>query len=190
MKFSSQQASRLRKLSGTTKLETVLRKVTRFLAKLGIPHWVVGGLAVQEHGYFRTTKDINIVVPNAKEVREKLLAHGFVKDPKSRITVIDPSGVEVDVLQGGEKPTGQEKLPLPMPTKVSSEPLVLPLDALIEAKLATGRAQDIADTVQLIKKNSLPRDYRVNGAVLSDYEDAWDTAAAEQAAEGLMREPE
>lgn len=188
MKLSSQGASRFRKLSGTAKLETVLRKVTRLLARLGIPHWVVGGIAVQEHGYFRTTKDIDIVVPDAKEVMEKLIAHGFAKDPKSRITVLDPSGVEVDVLQGGERPTGQEKLPLPIPTQVSTSPQILPLNVLIETKLATGRAQDFADTVQLIKKNSLPKKYSVHGAVRADYEDAWETAMAEQAAEGLMRD--
>lgn len=63
------------------------------------------------------------------------------------------------------------------------------MDALIEAKLATGKVQDFSDTVQLIKKNSLPREYGVDAAVRADYEDAWSTATAEQAAERLMREP-
>lgn len=111
MKLSSQGAIRIRELSGTAELETVLRKVTRLLADLGIPHWVVGGIAVQEHGYFRMTTDVDIVVPDAKQVREELLAHGFAKDPKSRITMIDASGAKVDVFQAGEKPTGREKLP-------------------------------------------------------------------------------
>jgi hypothetical protein len=188
--LSSQEASRFRKLSGTTKLETVLRKVTRILAKLGIPHWVIGGMAVQEHGYARFTDDIDIIVPNAKEAREKLLAHKFDQDPESRITVTGPSGVKVDVLQGGDRPVGSGKLPLPMPTSVSFEPQILPLDALIETKLTAGRSQDIADTVQLIKKNSLPKEYGVDATVRADYEHAWSTAMAEQTAEWPMREPE
>jgi hypothetical protein len=185
MKLSSQEARKFRKLSGTSKLETVLRKVTRFLAKLGIPHLVIGGIAVQEHGYYRATRDVDIVVPDAKQVREALLAHGFSPDPKSRITVIDPSGIEVDVLQGGDEPVGGAKLPLPMPTEVSPEPQVVPLDALIETKLSAGRSQDITDVVQLIKKNSLPREYSVNAVVRANYEHAWSTATAEQAA-GLI----
>ena len=165
--LSSQEARHLRKLTGTSRLETVLRRVVRLLARHCIPHFVIGGIAVQEHGYCRTTLDIDIVVPNADEVR-RLLAHGFP---------------EVKVFQGGEKM-------LPVPAEVSSEPQILPLNVLIGAKLATGRAQDFADAVELIKKNSLPKEYIVSSVVRADYEDAWSTAMAEQAAERLMREPE
>jgi hypothetical protein len=182
------EASLLRKLSGSTELEKTLRKAVKTLAKSGIPHLVGGGFAVQEHGYARFTKDVDLIVSDAGAAREALLASGFAEDPESRIAVVDPSGVEVDVLQGGEKPTGQERLPLPVPTRVSSEPQILPLDALVEAKLSVGRAQDFADVVQLVKANSLPRSYAVDPAVKLDYEEAWDTAAAEQAAEGLAGE--
>jgi hypothetical protein len=42
--------------------------------------------------------------------------------------------------------------------------------------------------VELIKANSLPREYSVDAAVKLDYEEAWQAAAAETAAEGLVGE--
>jgi hypothetical protein len=184
-----QEAHLLRKVSGSTALEKVLRKAVKILAQHGIPHSVGGGYAVQERGYPRFTKDVDIIVPNVAEARQKLLMSGFEKSPNSPIAVIDPgSKVEIDLLPGGGKPTGHELLPLPMPTQVSDQPMILPLDSLITTKLSVGRAQDFADVVQLIKANSLPREYAVDAAVRTDYEEAWDTAAAEQAAEGLVGE--
>lgn len=176
----------MRKVSGSTALEKTLRKAVKVLASHGIPHWVAGGYAVQEHGYPRFTVDIDIIVPNVKEAREKLSINGFKENQGSSMRVTDRvSNVEIDLLPGGKKlsPTA---LPLPMPTQVSEEPLILPLASLINVKLSAGRAQDIADVVQLIKKNSLLRNYAVDPAVKAKYEQAWDTAAAETAADGIV----
>ena len=144
------EARHSRKVSGSTELEKTLRKAVKALAKHGIPHWVARGYAVQEHGYPRFTADVDIIVPNVAEAREKLAARGFRLNPGSAMTVTDrESKVQVDLLPGGKK-VDPGPLTLPMPTAVSAEPQILPLVRVVAAKLSTGRAQDFAVVVQLI----------------------------------------
>jgi hypothetical protein len=57
----------LRETAGTSGLEQTLRSAVAILAHYEIPHLVVGGLAVQEHGYFRVTIDADLVVPDVQE---------------------------------------------------------------------------------------------------------------------------
>lgn len=178
----------MRRVSGSTELEKTLRKAVKALAQHGIPHWVTEGFAVQERGYPRFTADVDIIVPNVAEAREKLANGGFRKNPGSSMTITDrESKVEIDLLPDGKR-VDAGPLPLPMPANVSDQPQILPLDVLISSKLSVGRAQDFADVVQLIKKNFLQHDLAVNAAVRANYEKTWDTAAAEQAAEGLAGE--
>jgi hypothetical protein len=54
----------LRENTGTSGLEQTLRHAIEILAHHGVPHLVVGGLAVQEHGYSRVTIDCDLVVPD------------------------------------------------------------------------------------------------------------------------------
>jgi hypothetical protein len=57
----------LRETTGTNHVAETLRRAVECLAHWDIPHWVVGGLAVQEHGYYRVTIDVDIVVPDVLE---------------------------------------------------------------------------------------------------------------------------
>jgi hypothetical protein len=187
LKFQ-QNAQHLRKVSGSTELEHALRKVVKVLAQHGIPHLVGGGFAVQERGYARFTEDLDVIVPNFATAQKILLVNGFDKSTKSRVAVVDrDSGVKIDLLCGGET-VGLGSLPLPMPAHVSAEPQILAIDMLISLRLSAGQAQDFADVVELIKANSLPKEYQVDAAVKLDYEEAWQAAAAETAAEGLVGE--
>ncbi len=57
---------------------------SRCCAHHGVPHLVVGGLAVQEHGYFRVTLDCDLVVPDVLDATELLtadLSGPFVRVP-------------------------------------------------------------------------------------------------------------
>jgi hypothetical protein len=187
LKFQ-RNAQHLRKVSGSTELEHTLRKVATVLAQHGVPHLVGGGFAVQEHGYARFTEDLDVIIPNFATAQKILLANGFDKSAKSSVDVVDrDSGVDIHLLRGGEK-MGLAHLPLPMPVQASAEPQILPIDMLISLKLSAGRAQDFADVVELIKANSLPKEYLVDTAAKLDYEEAWQVAAAETAAEGLVGE--
>jgi hypothetical protein len=47
---------------GTADVQVALHRITRQLADLGIPYAVCGGLAVNAHGYQRTTVDVDLLV--------------------------------------------------------------------------------------------------------------------------------
>ncbi|MBV9304743.1 MAG: hypothetical protein JOZ45_01305 [Acidobacteriaceae bacterium] len=175
-----EQAAFLRKSSGSTNIEKTLLKALKVLKLFGIPHYVCGGFAVQEHGYPRFTVDVDVIVPDVGFAREKLAMNGFQANPGSKMTVTDrETRVEIDLLPGGSK-VDPGPLTLPMPTRVSDKPQILALQSLISAKLSTyigrgiQRAQDYADVVKLIEVNHLPREYNIDPKVQELYHKLWD----------------
>jgi hypothetical protein len=175
-----EQAEFLRESSGSTNIEITLLKALKVLKLFGIPHYVCGGFAVQEHGYPRFTVDVDIIVPDVELAREKLSMNGFRANPGSNMTVTDrETKVEVDLLPGGQR-VDPGPLTLPLPVRVSDEPQVLTLEKLISAKLSTYmgrgivRTQDYADVVELTQANGLPRDYGVDPQVRDLYLEIWD----------------
>jgi hypothetical protein len=175
-----QQAAFLRESSGSTKIETTLLKALKVLKLFNIPHYVCGGFAVQERGYPRFTVDVDIIVPDVESAIEKLSINGFKQNHGSRMTVTDrETKVEVDLRPGGKR-LDPGPLALPVPTHVSDEPQILPLEKLISAKLSTyigrgiDRSQDHADVVQLVKINRLARDFRIDPKVRDEYHKLWD----------------
>lgn len=172
----------LRESLGSTPLMDTARKVASQLAQAGIPHLIVGGLAVQQHGYPRTTVDVDIVVPDVARAREHLSIHGFQEQPGSSMTLKDRANrVEVDLLPGGGS-VGPSILPLPVPTEVSPQPVFISLPGLISQKLSTHarnpkRLRDLADVVELIQRAGLPRKLEVDPAVRADYQRHWDQYA-------------
>jgi len=175
-------ARRIRNVSGTASLEMALLKAVKVLAHHGIPHLVGGGFAVQEHGYYRTTSDLELVVPSMPEAQENLLANSFEKSTDSVSAVIDTdSKVKIKLLPGGGKVFVKDKLDQPMPTEVTEQPKIMSLSELLNTKLSRGWMKDLSDVVQLIKANSLSKKYPVDDIVQTDYEKAWDIAAAEMA---------
>ena len=67
MNVTNQAAYILRENTGTSGLLESARAAASTLAEHGIPHLIVGGLAVQEYGYQRVTIDVDIVVPDVLE---------------------------------------------------------------------------------------------------------------------------
>ena len=65
-----QDAYILRENTGTSGIVETARTAVAVLADHDIPHVIVGGLAVQEHGYPRTTTDVDIIVPDVLEAVE------------------------------------------------------------------------------------------------------------------------
>ena len=189
MEDFNRRAHLIRKASGTSDLEVAMRKAVKVLSAKGIPHLISGGMAVQERGYPRSTIDVDIIVPNIRVALQELLKAGFTQSKDSPNVALDEvTQVEIDLLPGGKRVLPDTPLPLPLPTNVNDEPQIVLLDSLIDIKLSAGRAKDFADVVQLIKANSLQRNYHTNRVVQDEYYEAWDMATAEQAAEGLMGE--
>lgn len=170
----------LRKASGSTDLERTQYKVTQTLATGKIPSLVVGGFAVQEHGYARFTEDIDILVPDVSAAIEWLSIRGFKLNPGSSMTMTDrETKVEVDILPAGGR-VGPGPLSLPDPSQLVLGTAVAPLRQLLEMKLSAyigngiQRIQDLADVTKLILINHLPKDFPMASEVQELYQSTWD----------------
>ena len=179
----------LREHTGTSSLEQTLRSAVEILARHEVPHWVVGGLAVQEHGYFRVTLDADLVVPDVQDAVELLtadLAGPFQRLPNCDDTVKDKrNGVLIHFLPAGQVLRPHCKVPFPFPSRSGTSPFVS-LDKLISLKLDSWsesplrRLKDKADVIELIKALHLPRDLPVDAPIRPLYVETWDALAAER----------
>ena len=180
----------LRENTGTSGLERTLRSALEILAHHGVAHLVVGGLAVQEHGYFRVTIDCDIVVPDVLDAVELLtadLSGPFDRVPDCEDTVKDKrNGVLINLLPAGRVLKSGCKVPFPDPQEAGDEPRFVPLEKLIALKLDSWsnspnrRHKDKTDVIELIKALRLPRELAVDEAVRALYLETWDALAAEE----------
>src|SRR3989442_13197753 len=121
--MSNRDAYVLRENTGTTGVALTAQTAASILAHFDIAHLVVGGIAVQEHGYPRVTIDVAIVVPDVLEAVEWLtadLSGPFVPVAGCRDRVEDRrNGVKIDVLPAGKVLKRGCKVPFPQPTQVT-----------------------------------------------------------------------
>ena len=136
--------------------------VLRDLAKKeGIPIAIIGGLAAIYYGYERNTKDIDVVV--AQQHLDPVIRVA----PRYGIKVIwqDPRGwhkfqydvVRIEIIPEGGKPNREAPTLIPGPKQlgVSEGMEYAKLEGWMETKLSSGRRQDEADVVQVLKKVTL-----------------------------------
>ena len=180
----------LREATGTSGVLESARTAAATLAHYDIPHLIVGGLAVQEHGYARVTIDVDIVVPDVLEAVEFLTASvtgPFFRVPGVQDRVEDRrNGVKIDLLPGGQVLKSGCKVPFPEPSKVAEQPQFISLEQLISLKLDSWsgspvrRHKDKTDVIELIKSSKLPRDLAIAPAVRALYIETWDALQAEK----------
>ena len=180
----------LRENTGTTGIMQTAQAAARVLADYDTPHLIVGGLAVQEHGYPRVTIDVDIVVPDVLEALEVITAR--LDGPFARLgglqdRVVDRrNDVKVKLLPGGRVLRAGCKVPFPLPTRTTKQLQIVSLEDLISLKLDSWassplhRLKDKADVVELINRRSLPRDFKVVPAVAKLYLELWDGLKAER----------
>ena len=144
----------------------VVAAVDRVLAAIDAPAVLGGGWAVWRHGFVgRVTQDMDIVV--AADMLADFLKAATVAGFETYETSTGrwpkllhrDTGIEVDLLPEGERP-GTASRPAPTtirhPTQLGASGSTLryvSLPALVELKLAAGRARDEADVVELIRTN-------------------------------------
>ncbi len=144
----------------------VVAAVDRVLAAIDAPAVLGGGWAVWRHGFVgRVTQDMDIVI--AADVLSDFLKAATVAGFEAYETSTGrwpkllhrDTGIEVDLLPEGERP-GTASRPAPTtirhPTQLGAAGSTLcyiSLQALVELKLAAGRARDEADVVELIRTN-------------------------------------
>ena len=188
--MTDREAYLLRENTGTTGLEQTARAAAEKLAHFEIPHLIVGGLAVQEHGYPRLTLDVDIVVPDVLEAAEFLTAD--VSGPFARVSgvadrLVDRRNqVKIDLLPAGKVLRHGCKVPFPQPKTAADRPQIVCLEDLVSLKLDSWsasplrRLQDKTDVVELIKRRNLARDLAVAEPVQNIYRETWDALNAEK----------
>ena len=181
---TNRDADILRENTGTSGLVESARAAAATLADHDIPHLIVGGLAVQEHGYPRVTIDVDIVVPDVLEAVDFLTASltgPFYRVPGVADRVEDRrNGVFIDLLPAGKVLKRGCKVPFPQPAKATEKLQFIPLEELVSLKLDSSagsplrRHKDKTDVIELITRCKLPRDMAVNPAVRALYVETWD----------------
>jgi hypothetical protein len=144
----------------------VIRAVDHLLKAVGGQAVLGGGWAVWRHGYIgRVTQEVDIVLA-ADRIEDFIRTAGFSgfdvlpqqpgRWPK---LVHKETGIKVDILPEGERPgTASKPAPttLPHPSALGASGVALryiTLPALIELKLAAGRARDESDIIELMRAN-------------------------------------
>lgn len=131
------------------------------------------------HGHERVTKDVDVLLTSEglRTFKERWLGRGWVERfPGSRGMRDVENNVDVDVLLTGGYPGDGKPKPVrfPDPARVAVDvggTEVIELPVLIELKLASGmtapdRPRDFDDVIQLIRANSLPKEF---GALLNPW---------------------
>lgn len=126
--------------------------------KEGIPIAIVGGMAAVRHGYERLTEDLDVVI--GRQHLDTIIRVA----PRYGIKVIwqDPrgwhelqfEGLRIEIVPEGGHPSKHAPTTIPGPRQlgVAEGMGYANLEGWIETKLGSGRRQDQADVVQVLKR--------------------------------------
>lgn len=173
-------------------IHETMRRLCATFAEMNIPFAIAGAMAANAHGHKRTTDDVDILLrqEDLERFKEQWLGRGWVeKFEGSRGFRDATNNVNIDVLVAGDYPGDGLPKPVvfPDPEKVVEQrdeaiPFIS-LKTLLELKLASGisavhRLQDLADVIQLIRVNALPREYaeQLDSYVRSKFAELWTAA--------------
>jgi predicted nucleotidyltransferase len=147
------------------------KKFIELLNENGVKYLVIGGYAVNFHGYPRYTKDIDFWVwlneANVKNLLRALDAFGFGSLGLSAEDFMNPTNVvqlgqapyRIDILSEVEGATFEECFERKRQIEIADTFInFMGIEDLIKAKVGAGRPQDLADAAQLSKlkdKNKL-----------------------------------
>jgi len=160
-------------------LNNTLAELAAKLKHHGIDYVVVGAIALKEHGFYRVTDNIDLVLTAeglAKFNREILGRGGYgiagydqAVPGSSRRLRSYPGGVSIQIMTAGEYPGDGQPNPvsMPQPSTASIEIdgiNIVTFEKLIELKLASGmtaphRLKDLADVQELIKIRGLQPEF-------------------------------
>lgn len=121
---------------------SAMRTADAILTKAGIPHAVIGGLAVGAYGHPRATKDADFLVGDAAFVRR-----GGVLRMRSEIP-IEIRGVAIDTIWANSK---EEESGIASAKTGGHGVRVAPLEVIMAMKIRARRVQDDADVVALLR---------------------------------------
>lgn len=176
---------------GESKVQRALAALARRLAELDVPYAIIGALALNAYGYTRATIDVDVLLTRdgLERFKAAFLGRGYVeKFPGSRGLRDADNAVAIDVVLAGEYPGDGRVKPVAFPDPAAAAVRggtisLLPLETLIELKLASGmtaphRLRDLADTIELVRVNSLPQSFgdRLDPYVQPKFLELWHAA--------------
>lgn len=186
---------------GTGAVHTTLRALAHDLDEAGIAYAVVGGMALNAHGYARETVDVDVLVhaDGLTRFAAQLVGRGYVPAfAGARKTFRHaPTNTPVEFLTTGEFPGDGKPKPVAFPDPASVAVIVdgirfvdLPTLISLKLKLASGmtqpaRRRDLADVQDLIRVLHLERAYaeQLPEYVQPMYLQLWDELGATPNAE-------
>jgi hypothetical protein len=166
-----------------------MRRLSDRLKDENIPYAIIGGMALNLHGFRRVTGDVDVLTTREglDAVHERLIGRGYVpKFRGARKRLRDTTtGIDVDFITTGEYPGDGKPKPVVFPdpsVSVEREGLpVIELPKLIELKLASAmtsplRIRDSADVMDLIQTLRLPHDLadQLDPSVRPEYLRMWE----------------
>jgi hypothetical protein len=173
-------------------VHTTLERLAHRLDEEGIPYAIIGGMALNIHGYERMTRDVDVLMTTAglEKFIERCVGRGYVPAfSGARKSFRDTaSQVAVEILFTGEYPGDGKPKPVSFPdpatASVEIEGIrVIILEKLIELKLASGlsaahRLRDLADVQDLIMLLKLPLEFaeKLDESVHAEYRRLWEAA--------------
>lgn len=156
-----------------------MRRTIKNLQKAKIPYALMGGMAVNLHGYRRTTNDVDFLLTpeGLVEFQERFVPKEYEATPgRPRRFTDRKNQVIVDFLVTGLYPGNGKPGPIAFPDPAAVCMIiegwqVINLAVLIELKLAARRYQDFADVVSLIRAHQLDESFQnhLHRSVQSDY---------------------
>jgi len=163
-----------------------LRELQTRLDDAGIPFVVIGGVALNAHGYPRQTIDVDVVMSEAGFSRFLAMCEGktYPRDEGASRRFVDPRhGVTIDVIIAGQtagntKKNSSVRFPDPNESQLHGDIRTVSLARLIELKLVTWRFKDWGDVVELIRRNNLESSFaeRLDPVVRTAYGECFDQA--------------
>jgi hypothetical protein len=174
-----------------SKVHDALNQLSGLLGEDRIPYLIAGAMALNEYGYERVTKGIDLILSRAglHRFKERHLGRGYLEKHSGSKSFRDTeNGVDIDVLIAGDYPgDGKPKsVAFPEPkhsSRPSSEVQWLPLPKLIELKLASGmtaphRLRDLADAIEVIRVQRLDEHFadQLDPMVREKYRELWAAA--------------
>lgn len=158
---------------GTGKVPQTVRALAADLDRECIDYALVGGMALNAHGYRRETVDVDVLVrPDGLDAfKDRLVGRGYTeKFQGARKSFRNTqTGVSIEFLTAGEYPGDGKPKPVAFPNpKSASEVIdgikVVSLPTLVNLKLASGmtaphRRRDLSDIQDLIRVLRLGADF-------------------------------
>ena len=173
-----------------------MRRIASALRDMGIPYAVAGAMALNSHGFRRTTSEVDVLLSREglEAFKNRWLGRGweehFPRNKALRDTVAD---VRIDFLLAGGYPGDHKPKPVSFPNpsvaaEIREEEIAfLPLRELLELKMASGmtaehRPGDTSDAMRLIKATNLPAGYgdKLDPYVRDEYARLWRLAQIDE----------